>query len=411
MDNVKSNLRIVKLSPRGKKNSQQRLVDFLSNRYEFRYNTVRLGVEYRLRGSSSDYKRINEATFYNEINCLFGNVAERRLWLTIHSEDISNYYNPIKIWLESLTTIPTDSDPFEELTALIGLKYDSAEERLRLYVAFKKWFVGAIKTLYDPFYVHKQAIVLQGKQEIGKTMFCRSLLPFKMGEYVKSDLCLDMNSKDGQRALLSNFLLVIDEIDRFLNNKRNRDAYKAYMSQKYSNFRLQWNKLDTYKQRISCFVGTFNSETFIKDETGSSRFSIFGVSHFHNEPFLGYKKVELFDIEKCWSKAYELFKNGFNPEYSKAEKIANEEANERFKCNTPEFETLLKFVIKKEPGDIDSEFQTATEICTELNRVQYSFQFKIESLGRALSRLGFEKKRKKIDGKCVYGYYIKYKPL
>ncbi len=206
-------------------------------------------------------------------------------------------------------------------------------------------------------------------------------------------------------------MIIIDEIDDFLDSKRNQKAYKAYMSQKYSNFRLQWGKLDVIKQRISNFLGTFNGSEFIKDETGSSRFTIFSVKYFRNEHFLGRgnKEIELFDITRCWRKSFQLFNNGYNPEYTRNEKIANEEYNELFKHNTPEFESILKFVDKSNSKDPKAQFQTTTEICAELNRVQCSFIFKKNNIGKALARLGFERVNKRVNKSVKHGYFIKYK--
>ena len=281
------------------------------------------------------------------------------------------------------------------------------------YKCLKKWFVGAVKTLYDPRYVHKQSIIFQGKQNIGKTPFIVSLLPHGMEEFIAQSVCLDPRQKDHRIALTTKFIMFFDELDKFLKPNYNRDNYKAYMSERYVNVRPPYGKIDVSRPRIASFIGGCNGTTFLKDETGSSRFSIFAVEKFYGgkggkRPSDGKDMKVDFDPEKVWAQAYHLYKSGFDPEYSIEEVRKNEVRNDSFKVNVPEYEVLVERMVESSQGSPKSQFQTSTDICNHFNANNLGLGFHTREVGKALRRLGYTRFKKRVNGKSIYGYWVEY---
>ena len=285
----------------------------------------------------------------------------------------------------------------------------SKKEKTNL-IKRRKWFTGAIKTLYDRKYVHKQAIIFQGDSGIGKTPFCENLLPPHLADdFIKWAVGLNMDTKDSQIVLTTSFIIILDEIDDFFRDIRNRIKYKSVMTQKHVNVRLPFGETEVSRQRITSFVGTCNETAFLNDPMGTQRFTVFSVEKFSNKRYSTGKFIEDFDISKVWGQAYALFKSGYYPEYTHKELVDNEEANEMYKYNSPEFEIIQKWLAPCKEGEESAvKFITATDICAYLNAKQDAVKFFNKPLGKALQRHKFVQKVKWVNGRTVRGYYVRF---
>ena len=180
------------------------------------------------------------------------------------------------------------------------------------------------------------------------------------------------------------------------------------LTQKYVNVRPPYGKREVSRQRIASCFGTCNESTFLNDPTGTQRFAVFSIKNFMNRRYSTTGiYIEDFLITKVWAQAYHLYANGYDPEYTHNELVANEEANELYKYNSPEYETIIEWLMPANGKDLDRQFMTSTGICTYLNSQQTDVQFTSMLLGKALTRLKFQRVKKKINGQAVYGYYVK----
>ena len=373
--------------------------------WKFRYDVVRNRL--MLRNQHGSYQQLNDKLLLDVIRSEFGSMSLEYMGNTLMSPYISPLYNPLKHWLSSLK-YDDKIDHILEICNYIVLDNPTAQERHRIYIALKKWFVGAVKTLYDPYYVHKQAIILQGPSGIGKTPFIQSLLPNKFVEFTNYISSMQLGSKDAKIALTSSFIINLDEIDDFFKTKSNRDAYKSFVTQKYVNVRPPYGRTETSRQRIASFIGSCNESTFLNDPTGSQRFTIFSIEKLCNRRYRASKFVEEFPISLVWAQAYALYKSGYDPEYTHEELMVNEQANEIYKYNSPEYDTIIQFMALADKQESGAKFMTTTEICAYLNAQQDSVKFFNRTLGRALVRLRYKRVSKKINGQSIYGYYVRF---
>ena len=134
----------------------------------------------RISRDGGEFKELVVSEILDICRTEFGRISQEYLNITTSI----TLYNPLEEWLKALPA--TNEDMIKELCGYIVLSNSSQVEHDRLYIALKKWFVGAIKTLLDPYYVHKQAVIFQGPPGIGKTPFIQSLLPNKLFEFKKS---------------------------------------------------------------------------------------------------------------------------------------------------------------------------------------------------------------------------------
>lgn len=388
-----------------KANKQVLLQAYLDKKYKFRYDEIRNRID-TAPPQSNNWQPVHEQSVWADVQINHGSIGIDYLLNTISSRNMAPVHNPLKSWFERLKIAP-NSDPFEKLCTYIILENPTEGEYTRLYISLKKWFIGAIKTIYDPYYVHKQSFIFQGPSGIGKTPFCMAFLPQQLQDLIKFAPCLDPNSKDAKIALCSRFIIVLDEIDDFFKTKQNRDNYKSYMTQKIVNERLPYAKSATASHRIASFLGTCNESTFLNDPTGTQRFCVFSVSLFRNRRVDAKNCIEKFDMADCWAAAYKLYKNAVNPEFTQEELEANEDANERYKYNSPEYETIINYLAPTEKYDEDGEFLTSTEICSYLNAAQNDIDFNNIKLGKAMVRLRFDRQQKKVNRVPLYGYYVR----
>ena len=393
---------------KNKKSQSVALCNFFKRKnFAFKYDEVSNVIVWR-RGWREKFEPLKERDLWGLVDADHRKTSMEFLMNVVGSSGVSRTFNPIKELLEGLPVPEENSpDPFREYLNYFVLENDTEEERQRFYISLRKWFVGAIKTLYDPYYLHKQVIIFQGKQGIGKTPICQSLLPLPYRRFIKNAPYLDMESKDGRLTLTNKFIIILDEVDKFLTSRNNQNAYKGFITNKYISIRLPYGRTEVERTRIASFVGTCNRATFLKDCTGSTRFSVFSLERVHNKRSRAQKPIEDFDILTCWAQAYQLYRDGYNPEYTDEELDRNEEGNEAHKYNSPEYEAVMEWFAPSERGEEGSTFMTATNICSYLNENRRGVPFSSRAVGRALTRLKFPRCKKKVGGQSIYGYAVK----
>ena len=397
----------------------QEVQKLLLKQGKYRYNVATNVVEH-LPSKGKAWSQVDEKTLLH--------LARKSLPMEVGGEYINDLlsskcfakpYNPITECLERLETqafsLPFEKyDPFGNLSMFVVLKNDTEEEVQRFDRALKSFFVTAVRCIYEPYHAPKQCLSLMGGQSIGKTPFLLSLLPTELLTFWKK--IGDCSTKDTNIALTSNIFCIIDEIDDWLKNPNNRYNYKAFFSTTQVNERLPYGKTPVKRQRIASFVATCNTADFLNDPTGTTRWVVFEIDGFVNKkthskyaklPFncqdVKFRSV----VEACWGEAMRMYKDGYDCELSDNELGQNEHLNEKYKYNSMEFELLAQHLSSSEKNEAGSEFMTATQICQYLNSLQDDVKFTSAKLGKALVRCGFEKKQRRINQSCPYGYYVK----
>ena len=161
------------------KNAQ--IEEFLSARYEFRYNTVLHWAEYRPRGTD-DYTAIDRYRI-NTLKRALDKEADvqtspENLYSIIES-DFSPRVNPVQTYFQAL---PLTKGNAEAITALADCVSVTNPEKWKEYLT--KWLVAVVVNAMDDKQCRNHTcLVLTGEQGKFKTTFLDLLCPPALSDY------------------------------------------------------------------------------------------------------------------------------------------------------------------------------------------------------------------------------------
>lgn len=362
--------------------------DFISQKYKFRYNKIKMFVE--IAPLNSDvWKELNENNLYLDlqkhgIKISLGNLS------AILKSDFCKDFNPIQDYFTNLPKWDGVTDYIANLS-----KYVLAFDDKSFEYHFKKWLVRAVFCAMDDHYFNKQALVLVSNQNDGKTSFWNWLSPPPLSAYYTDRITTD---KDGIISLARNFLINIDELASL--NKQDTKQLKALFSMKNINIRVPFGRNEANLLRRCSFVGSTNEQSFLADETGSVRWLCFNIKG------INWDYAKHCNVDYVWAQAFALFKSTTNRnqwDLSKEEIEQNEKRNSKFKQLSVEQELIGRYFEKMPIGQ--GKHFTSTDILVYLRPL--GVVVNAVAVGRAMHSLGYEKQKE--NG--VYGYWVFPKPL
>ena len=265
-----------------------------------------------------------------------------------------------------------------------GYEYNNFKEN------FTKHLVRTIKCAITDNYFNKHCFVFVGsKQNTGKSTLCRWLVPQQLKEYYTENISMD---KDSIISLTDNFIINLDELSTFSRMEIN--SLKSVLSKDKVKVRKPYErKASTFNRRCS-FFGSTNKNEFLTDETGSVRWICFEIDKINWEYS---KKI---NIDNIWRSAYDLYKSNYQCEMNNADILQNENRNMRYDIVTNEYELIEKMF---SAGD---HFLTATDIQNEISYKYPAIKTNIVNIGKALVKLGFQKKQVFNGSYSVKGYLV-----
>jgi predicted P-loop ATPase len=358
--------------------------DYLSTRYEFRRNVVSLQIEYRDTYTET-YRELNENSLFRELQKVGKSISMNNLIALLKSDFVADF-DPILTYFSKLKW-----DGRDHISKLAS--YVKARDNEEWIKHFKKHLVRTVACSLIPDYYNKQAlIIIDPKQDSGKSTFCRFLCPPALSDYIAEDVSVD---KDSRILLAKNLIINLDELA--ILSKRDIAQLKSFISKDKINERLPYDRKNTVLPRRASFVGSSNSLEILNDETGTVRWLCFDIISINWS-----YKAEI-DINQVWAEAYHLFQTGFKYNLTKEELLTNEERNRRFQKLTIERELLQKLF------DPDNErnpnnFMTATDVMLKIKDLSnVGNHITKENTGRALKQLNYPEGR---DTHSRYGYFI-----
>lgn len=168
-------------------------------------------------------------------------------------------------------------DPVREY--LDGLKWDNAPRINRwlqdymgapeheiLSVFGAKFLIGAVARVYEPGCQMDNALVLEGKQGVGKTTAVAALFG---RDYMISSIS-DFKSKEASIALQGRWVAEIAELAAL--KKTDITDVKKFITETVDQYRPVHGKNTIDRPRRCVFIGTTNERQYLKDGTGNRRF-------------------------------------------------------------------------------------------------------------------------------------------
>lgn len=384
---------------------QAKIERYLSRKYEFQNNVIKKEVYYREKNEHQgeeigDWKEINICNILRDLRLHNYKYTKASLEETLYSSFTPNF-NPFTEYFKNLPEWDGNTDYIKELCKYIVLENETEEEIDRLYTQFKKWCVRSLRCLFGGV-VNREIIMLKSdEQRIGKTEFCRFLIPKSLKEYYMENP--EIGNKDALISLTENWIICFDEYDKYLKDG-DLPAMKSYISQDTPKVRPPYGSKQIKMKRIMSGIACTNINDFLRDETGNTRYICFDIHGFDWQTY-----TKTFVIDKLWAQAYALYQKSLNGDFdcdmTNEEIQKNNENNMKYMYQSSEFELLQRFF---EPSTDEKDFKQATEIVELLMENTKFKKITSNAVGRALTQLKYKKTHSKKDNK-KQGYYIKFK--
>ena len=264
----------------------KRLKNFLYKRFEFRFNRLTGVTEYRERDAMGNpFRPIDE----REMN---GMIVDARLagvpcWNNmIPTLVLSNKvesFNPFHLYMSELPVW----DGTDRVTSLLQRVSDDAMwmkgGRYWLRAMTAQW-MGVERSHANSL----MPILVSSEQGLGKSTFCRQLLPDSLRGYYLDNLNLSPSTSP-EKKLVNKGLINLDEFDK-ISEKRQPDLKNLLQMLSVPVYRGKRLGYVT-EPRLASLIGTTNSRQILCDVTGSRRFLCVEVKQFIHDGALEHKQL------------------------------------------------------------------------------------------------------------------------
>ena len=225
-------------------------------------------------------------------------------------------FHPVKQYLESLHW---DGTPRAETYFSKFLNIDDTPYTREITL---KWLLGAVSRIYHEGCDFQFALVLHGKQGIGKG-YCLRMLGKKW--YVALTESLD--DSHALDTIERGWIIEIAELAA--GRKAELNAQKAFLSNNADTRRRAWGRRAETIPRHCVFAISVNDEHFLRDLTGNRRYKILESHSAQNEIVEGLTDDY---VDQIWAEVFhiyqELFKDGFNDQLLRLSREVDLQADE-----------------------------------------------------------------------------------
>ena len=262
------------------------LAAFAEARYDLRHNLLTGQAEFRPKGQ-------DEAAFFpltaRDLNsfCLAAHEAGIPCW----DRDVSRFvasdrlpdYHPFRDYFDR----PPPWDGEDRLDALARRVSDSA-----LWVSgFRRWMLAVAAQWMGMGDGHANSmapVLVSGRQGLGKSTFCRNLLPPELSAYYTDSVDV-ANTARMEQLLVEMGLINLDEFDRI--PVRRHPALKNVMQLTDLHVRKAYRRDTLHLPRIASFIATSNSHELLSDPSGSRRFLCVEVERPIDSTDIGHAQI------------------------------------------------------------------------------------------------------------------------
>jgi len=221
--------------------------------------------------------------------------------------------NPVRDYFEkcgSTYDLNENHDYVQDLMGTIIADLDYTQYAQTYKVFLRKWLiqvVAAACTPEDTMARLNRVLILVGPQGIGKTKWVSSLFPQEIRQYCSADkeLRLSKFKSDSTKLameLSSTLICNINEIDRVFDSANYAD-FKAFLDQTDDSLVLPYGREPVSMKRRTVFIGSCNTERFLRDPTGNRRVEVLHVDRLIADHRL--------NLDGLWGQVYHLYENGY----------------------------------------------------------------------------------------------------
>ena len=378
----------------------QRLSRYLKLHYAFRYNLLtertecaRLNAEkadeaHHLTYTPVDSRTLNGialSAIENGVGCW-----DRDVKRYVESDHVQAYH-PFELYFKNLP----EWDGKDRVTEL-AKRVSDKDVWVR---AFHRWMLAVTAQWTGLGNRGRRAnsvapLLVSPTQGLGKSTFCRMLLPKELRDYFTESFDLT-NASSAENKLASYGLINLDEFDRLPVSRM--PQLKNLMQMEDLRVRRAYRRSAESLPRIASFIGTSNRRDLLTDLSGSRRFICVEVEHaidcttsIDHAQLYAQLLHELNSGERCW--------------FSKAEEAEIQAANRPFYRITPAEELISSCFAFAEAGEQGARLMSAADIYAILKRKNPAAlkDCSCTSFSRLLAQLG-----RRVHTRYGNGYWVK----
>ena len=202
-------------------------------------------------------------------------------------------------------------------------------------------------------------LLVSPRQGMGKSTFCRMLLPEPLQRYFTESFDLT-NPGSAEQKLTTFGLINLDEFDRLPANRM--PQLKNLMQMERLHIRRAYKHSGETLPRIASFIGTSNRRDLLTDRTGSRRFLCVEVEGIID-------CTTPMEYEQLYAQLKHEIQSGKRTWFSKEEETAIQESNEAFYRTTPAEDFLGETFAFAQPNEEGAYLLSAIQIYTSLKRL------------------------------------------
>ena len=355
-----------------------KLHQFLTERFEFRHNRLTGVTEYRPKNvTCSKFLPIDERNMNGMIvdarleGIACWNSAVPTLVLSDKVED----YHPFHLYMEELPLW----DGADRVTPLLQRVSDDA-----LWLRGARYWLRALTAQWmgmDRNHANTLVPVLvSSEQGLGKSTFCRSLLPDSLRTYYMDNLNLSP-SNSPEKKLVQKGLINLDEFDK-ISEKRQPDLKNLLQMLSVPVYRGKRLGYVT-EPRLASFIATTNSRQILSDPTGSRRFLCVEVTDMISEAPIEHKQL--------YAQLKQEVLDGERDYLNKEEEKEVQRRNKAYYRQSP-LEDIFHACYRRPKADEEGQWFTAAEMFRTMNKRNASALRGISAkqLSYRLTAMGFK---------------------
>lgn len=357
--------------------------EFMTRRYELRFNRMKGCKEYRERHSLfTDYRPVTAETVKSicfEVQLEGISAIEYDVQRYVDSQRIPHYW-PVEEYLYDLPAW----DGTERIRVLADcVPCENGEWRDFFYL----WFLSMVAhwLQMDREHANSTSPLLVGPQGCRKSTFCQSLLPPELRPYYIDGI--DLGSRKDAELALNRFALI--NLDEFDSIPVSRQPYLKNLLQKSKvTLRKPYGESVEEMRRFASFIATSNTFSLLTDTSGSRRF--IGVE------VKGMIRIEPLDYPQLYAEAVTALREGARYWFTPEEEVRLNLNNQAFEKHSLLEEVFFYYYRMPEEGE-ECEPLSAPEILMSISKQSKVdlTETKLELFGKLMTKYDIRKKVKK----------------
>lgn len=172
-----------------------------------------------------------------------------------------NSFHPVRDYLSTL-----EWDGIPRIDSWLKTYCNAHAEEPYLSAVSRKTLVAMIARIYEPGIKFDHVLILQGGQGYGKS----TIVKFLAGENWFSDAHINISDKDGVLSMRAVWIVELGELSGM--RKADVDQLKEFISRTTDRIRVPYGRRTENFPRQCIFIGTTNSDEYLRDVTGNRRF-------------------------------------------------------------------------------------------------------------------------------------------